>query len=204
MLKTLLLALIISLGSASSLCAESARWIDARSFSGARANLLPVTSLSFPESIVTPGQYYAALLDLDASSELREVYRTHGDRGRNFRFQQFHRGLEVFTAQLVVSESINGQLKFTAGRYAKGIDSEIDWTRPAITDEEAIERSIEHYRTESGRELRPSDFRSELMIARVDRKLHLVYLTFGGVGATAFVDARSGEVLDSWNSVPSP
>jgi len=204
MIKPVLLIFIIALCSVSSLRAEPARWIDASHFPLGRTNPLPVTSLSFSERFVAPGQYYAALLGLDASSELREIRRSDGLAGhRNFRFQQFHRGLEVFNAQLIVREYSSGKVQAMMGRYAKGIDSDIDWTHPLLTNEEAIERSVDQYRMTHGRELSSSDFRSELVIAHLNRKIHLVYFTLGAGGAvTSFVDARSGDVLDSWDSIP--
>jgi len=116
--------------------------------------------------------------------------------GVNVRLDQTYKGIRVFGQQLIVHMESNGKLRSITGNYERGINVQVE---PVLGIEKAKENTLKLFSI-------PAINTPELMLYPMNGKVVLVYYVVVEDMSVprrivAFVDARTGELVDSYDDL---
>lgn len=125
------------------------------------------------------------------------------------RFQQFHQGIPVYAASVVASRSAMKQLHGLYGEQIVGIEKDLPSLKPKYDLDTAVEQALGHTGVQLSRD-EVENLQSQLFIwldnkdkAHLAWQISYVHLQPGQapVRPMLFIDAHSGDVLDSWDAM---
>jgi vibriolysin len=139
----------------------------------------------------------------------------HNTGKRHSRFRQTHRGVPLWSDQVVVTENADGTVELLHGNVVKGIGNDVASVDPGLSAEQAILKAKQLERQQDRAKGRVvSEFRdesAELVIwLDAEERAHLAYaITYysdiNGGGApsrpTYILDARNGRLLDNFDQL---
>ena len=174
---------------------------------GQNGSILPLPAdLEKPLSILSEYGIYFGISD--GANELKRIETVQDDLGqRHHRYQQMHRGIEVFTGRIVVHQNREGEFLAVNGDFypiRPGVA-----TQPLITIEEAeflVEAElglVNPVFTDQRLVLVDPGWYGDPSSGQVRLAWHITASGDDAFGKHVFVDARNREVFDHWPAVHS-
>lgn len=182
--------------------------LSSASFTGYAIDVIHLENESLQRGMTATSSMRTAL-SLSAAESFQPKSQIATQTGNvKVRYQQMYKGVPVWGASIVAEQSAMGVIRSLDGRRVTGIETDLPDVTPNFGSEQAIDK-LKRHELQSGLVAHQTENEQAdlFIIIDQDRKARLVYKTSfvthidGPSRPIAFIDAKTGDILDRWEGI---